>query len=209
MNPWLDIPLNDYEAHMSLDTVRQAQYLADSLEKLVNQLAPKSVAVIGCSGGNGFDRLSPDSVKRVVGVDINPEYIEIAEERYKERFERLELYCRDFTSADFTFAPVDLVFAGLIFEYVDIEKGLESIKRFIKPSGYLGVVLQLPSEKITAVTPSRYKNLEKLETLFNFVMPEMFEKSAQENGLAVKISEREVLSSGKYFHKFLFQNSGK
>ena len=32
-NPWLNIPLDDYEGHMSLPTVGQAQMIADQLDR--------------------------------------------------------------------------------------------------------------------------------------------------------------------------------
>jgi hypothetical protein len=57
MNPWLDIPLEDYEAHMSLASVAQAQFLAETLGATVQLCSAESVAILGCSGGNGFDRL--------------------------------------------------------------------------------------------------------------------------------------------------------
>ncbi|MFY9641288.1 MAG: hypothetical protein WA384_03865 [Rhodomicrobium sp.] len=46
MNPWLEIPLKDYEAHVSLPEVAQAACLADTLDRLVRDHAPESVAVI-------------------------------------------------------------------------------------------------------------------------------------------------------------------
>lgn len=81
MNPWLEIPLADYEGHMALPEVAQAAYLADTLERLVKDHAPQSVAVIGCAGGNGFDRLARTKVPRVVGADINPAYLAEAKRR--------------------------------------------------------------------------------------------------------------------------------
>ena len=55
--PWREIPLSDYEAHMSLPSVGQARMLADQLALLLERHAPISVAIIGCAGGNGLDRI--------------------------------------------------------------------------------------------------------------------------------------------------------
>ena len=49
-NPWLDIPLADYEAHMALPTVGQQQLIADQLGTLIGTYSPSSVAIIGCAG---------------------------------------------------------------------------------------------------------------------------------------------------------------
>ena len=77
-NPWLSILLSDYEGHMSLPEVAQAGMLSREFEVLVRQYVPESVAILGCSGGGGFDRISPNVTSRVVGVDINAAYIETA-----------------------------------------------------------------------------------------------------------------------------------
>jgi hypothetical protein len=51
-NPWLDVPLNDYEGHMALPGVGQADLIAELLYQAVARWAPASIAVIGCAGGN-------------------------------------------------------------------------------------------------------------------------------------------------------------
>ena len=69
-NPWLDIPLADYEAHMASPEVAQAQMIASALAELTQAQRPQSLAVIGCAGGNGFERIHRLQTTRVVGVDI-------------------------------------------------------------------------------------------------------------------------------------------
>jgi DNA-binding transcriptional ArsR family regulator len=50
-NPWLDIPLADYEAHMALPTIGQDRLIADHLSALIRTYEPSSVAILGCAGG--------------------------------------------------------------------------------------------------------------------------------------------------------------
>ncbi|WP_049853198.1 hypothetical protein [Pantoea sp. RIT-PI-b] len=82
-NPWLSIPLADYEGHMALPDVGQADMLSGELETLLAEYSPKSVAIAGCAGGNGFDKVINAGVTRLVGVDINPEYIADARALYR------------------------------------------------------------------------------------------------------------------------------
>jgi hypothetical protein len=65
-SPWLDIALADYEGHMGLPEVAQAELLADVFGALLVEHAPRSVAILGCAGGNGFGRISPAVTDRVV-----------------------------------------------------------------------------------------------------------------------------------------------
>jgi hypothetical protein len=61
-SPWLEIPLADYEAHMADPSVGQAPFLADLLDGMVGEYLPASIAIVGCAGGNGLDRVGVQSV---------------------------------------------------------------------------------------------------------------------------------------------------
>jgi hypothetical protein len=86
--------------------------LLDQLDILVRTHAPSSVAIMGCAG-NGFERLIGTSVSRVVGVDINPQYIEEARQRYDGRVPGLRLLVGDIQKSSWLFEPVDFIYAAL------------------------------------------------------------------------------------------------
>src|SRR3989304_9695251 len=98
-NPWLEIPLADYEAHMNLPEVAQAKFLGDVFGDMLKRHSPRSVAILGCAGGNGFEHLFTAETTRVVGVDINPEYIEEARRRFKDPLPGLELFAGNIETA--------------------------------------------------------------------------------------------------------------
>ena len=208
-NPWLEIPLEDYEAHMSLPSVAQSGYFADVIEERTAALRPDSVAVVGCAGGNGFDRISPAVVRRVVGIDINSRYIAETRTRFQNRFDHPEFFERDFTDEGFSIEPVDLVFAHLVFEYVDFSRGLASIKRFLNPEGRVSAILQLPCAKMSPVSPSPFVSLKKLDGIMQLVHPDEFERSATARGFKVREKSRKMLPSGKEFLELLLQVAGK
>lgn len=80
-NPWLDIPLEDYEGHMSSPGVAQLKALADLFEEALNQCRPKSVAILGIAGGNGLERIDISVTNQIVGIDIHPTYLEVVRNR--------------------------------------------------------------------------------------------------------------------------------
>lgn len=196
-NHWLDIPLSDYEGHMVL--VGQSQMLADVFSELLNEYSPASVAVIGCAGGNGFDRITTGITNRVVGVDINPVYIEEVRKRFKHRFKILKLYTGDIQTDEIHFQPVDLVFAGLLFEHVDVNTTLKKIVSMLKQGGVLGVVLQLPASNAATVTPSPFKTLLPLSQNMQLVNPKQFKKLAEALNCKEIKSRLIELQSGKCF----------
>jgi len=83
LSPWLSIPLEEYEGHMALPEIGQAQMLAGKLEFAVRRYSPKSIAIVGCAGGNGLDRLVGSGIERIVGIDINPAYVEMVSRRFR------------------------------------------------------------------------------------------------------------------------------
>lgn len=156
-NPWANIPLADYEAHMALPHVGQAQLLGDVFAAALQRCRPASVAVLGCAGGNGFERVDPAVTPRVVGIDLNAAFLDAARQRFRERIPQLELYVGDLQADAFDFAPVELVYAGLLFEYVDLDAALRRIRPMLAIGGTLVTVVQLPAAAIPEVTPSPYE----------------------------------------------------
>lgn len=200
-NPWLDIPLMDYEGHMSLPSVGQALMLGDQLHALIQRVRPDSVAVMGCAGGNGLERIDPDAVTRVVAVDINREYLDEAARRHSHRFDQMEVYCSDVQSNALTFEPVDLIYAGLLLEYVDLPMALATMHRLCRRGGTLASILQLPHDEKAAISPSPFTSLQRLAPLMKLVDPAELARHAVAVGFKPEATPPETLTlpSGKRF----------
>jgi len=194
-NPWLNIPLADYEGHMALPYVAQAKLLSDVFADALKIFSPQSVAVLGCAGGNGFDRISSQITKRVVGIDINPEYIHDTRKRFNDRLPALELFAGDIQTDVFGFLPVDLVFGSLLFEYVDVDVVLVNIRSMLTASGKMVTVVQLPNTGIPEVTPSPFTSMRALSSAMRLVPPEILERLAAVQGFEL-IGSRVVESAG-------------
>lgn len=204
-NIWLDIDLSDYENHMALPSVAQSKYLSQYFSKLLQSFQPRTVALLGCSGGNGLEMIDNKKVKKVICVDINPNFLREAENRFSKKFNDIEFVCQDITSHSFNIYKVDLVYGGLVFEYTDITFAIANISKYINEKGILGVVLQHQDENIPEVSPSKYKRLEKLSRIFRFVSPIRFTELCNIYNLKL-ISEKEVrLESGKKFSELIYQ----
>jgi SAM-dependent methyltransferase len=196
---WLDIPLADYEGHMSVPGVGQAEMLATQFAELLETWSPASAAVIGCAGGNGFDRIRVEVTGRVVGIDINPQYVQELAYRYGARIPGLELYVRDIQEPVEKIAPVDLIYAALVFEYVAPKPVLRNLKSLCRSGGVLATVLQLPSDQASPVADSPYTSLKGLASAMHLVSPADLAADANEVGFELLSSRLLRLSSGKEF----------
>lgn len=197
-NPWLEIPLSDYESHISMPSIAQAQMIAAEFSDALLRYSPESVAVIGCAGGNGFDRI-PATTRRVVGVDINPDYVATASTRYLGRIPGIEFHVADIQSEALPFAPVDLIYAALVFEYVSLPEALGNLSRVCRPGGRLVTLLQQPSATMHAVSPSPYASIQSLCPVMRLVLPAEMDACAASCGFQLESSRSVVLESGKEF----------
>jgi SAM-dependent methyltransferase len=198
-NPWLDIPLADYEQHMALPDIGQAQMLAEQLARAVRKNKPKSVAIIGCAGGNGLEELVNSSLQRVVCIDINPSYIDEVRQRFAGHFSTLETHVADIQSAKLEAPPVDLLYAALIFEYVALAETFKVLRSICVPGGRLVAILQVATPCMNAVSPSPYTSLQRLAPIMRLRQPQEIVQAALRAGFALTSAECIELPSGKSF----------
>jgi SAM-dependent methyltransferase len=204
-NPWLDIPLADYEGHMASPAVGQAEMVANEFADLLKSHVPKTAALIGCAGGNGFDEAAEAGIARLVGIDINARYIADAKARYAGSLPGLELYCADIQGDMPELPTVDLVYAALVFEYVDVAAALKNLSRLCQPNGFMAVLLQLPKAGAEAVTASPFTSLKTLNSIMRLVPPAELNAAATEVGFALVSEKTITLQSSKQFALQVFR----
>lgn len=208
-NPWLQISAEDYEGHMSAPNVDQLQMLNKIFSDVINEFQSKSIAVLGCTTGNGFEHMIKKNIERIVGVDINPEYLSICNERFEKKLPQLELVCADLKDVEFPDSSFNLIHAALVFEYVEYELLLSKISLWLKAKGILSVVLQLPSETSAPVSETDYQSLKILNPILKIIDPDEFSNKTVKNGLneiqhnIIKLQSGKSFSVNKYVKKDL------
>ncbi len=202
-NPWLNIPLDDYEGHMKSADVQQLEVLAELFAEVLDLRRPASVAVLGVAGGNGLDRVARDVTTRVVGVDLNPLYLDEVRRRFPDHA-GLDLHCANLAEERLSVEPVDLVHVALVFEHAGVELCLENALSLVGNGGVLSVVLQLPSESTHGVSPSPFVSLHSLKSLFAFVDPVWLRETLGGRGLELGYETRRSLPGGKAFWMGVF-----
>ena len=68
-NPWEDIKLDDYENHMSLDSVKQLQTMDAIMKEQFEDYPVDTAMVLGIAGGNGLEHVRTEKYSKVYGVD--------------------------------------------------------------------------------------------------------------------------------------------
>lgn len=106
-SPWLAIPLEDYEGHISSVGVQQLTALAELFKDTLDTYVPESVALLGVAGGNGLEHIDCAVTKRILGVDINHMYLDVVQQRFGT-LPGLELHRCDLAEGNLSLAPVEL-----------------------------------------------------------------------------------------------------
>jgi SAM-dependent methyltransferase len=204
-NPWLRISAEDYEGHMAHPAVGQLGFLADLFEESLAALRPRRIALLGCAAGNGLERVEPSGVADLLAVDINQDYLELAEARHRARLgQRLRLRCANLDDpavAAALLAPgsFDLIHAALLFEYITPARLLPVLARALAPAGRLITLLQLGFGTHGPIVDTPFTGVRVLEPLLRLVPPDAFAAAAAGAGLAPDGEETRTLPSGKSF----------
>jgi len=206
MNPWLALPLEDYEGHMGSAAVNQLAPLADLFGEALARLRPRSVAVLGVAGGNGLEHIDSTLTTRVIGIDVNPAHLAATKQRFPD-LRGLELHCADLQHDRLDVEPVALVHAALVFEHAGTAQCLDNAVSLVSGGGHMSVVLQLPSEDQPVVTPSAFASMETLAGDFTFVDPHQLRRLLAQRDLRLTHQSRLTLSSGKAFWSGYFERA--
>lgn len=193
---------------MGHSDVRQLQFLNRVFREILGDFHPGSIAVLGCSTGNGFEHIDTNITQRVIGVDINPEYLSVLQSRFGQRISGLNLLCSDIAECALEPRSLDLIHCALILEYADPRLVVEKAALWLRPEGLLSVVLQLVSAGHDKVTDTGVESVKRLEPIMRLIEPEELGRIAGKAGLRGTSSRVDTLESGKQFYVGLYEKAG-
>jgi len=199
-NPWLSIPASDYEAHMGSPDVDQLSFLSSAFREALELYDCETVALLGCATGNGLEHINPGETRRITAIDINPDYLALLRQRYEGCTPGLEVVEADLETCPIGNKAFSLVFAGLIFEYLDPRTVLDHISGELRTGGVMVSVLQLPAKHLNDVTDTPYTSLKKLDSIIKLISPLDFKSMARDAGFREREAKIFRLKSGKEFY---------
>jgi SAM-dependent methyltransferase len=202
-NPWLNIPLGEYEGHMKSAEVQQLDVLSELFAEALACCRPTSVAVLGVAGGNGLEHVESHAITRIVGLDVNPLYLDEVRRRHADK-RGLELHCVDLAEQVVDLEPVQMVHAALVFEHAGVDRCLENAISLVAPGGALCVVLQLPGEFDQGAVTSRFSSIQKLNSHFSWIDPEWLHETLAQHEFRPIHQARRSLPAGKGFWMGIF-----
>ncbi len=178
-NPWEEISLDDYENHMSLDSVKQLQTMNKIKGKQFEAYPVSTAMVLGVAGGNGLEHVSRDKYWTVYGVDINGDYLRTVSERYADLSDVLKCLKVDLIRDADQLPETQLLIANLLIEYI----GYDVFQRVIckvNPE-YVSCVIQINTDDKQWVSDSPYLHaFDRLDEVHH---------QMDENSLAIKMQE--------------------
>ncbi|MBE5874569.1 MAG: methyltransferase type 11 [Lachnospiraceae bacterium] len=203
-NPWEDIDLNDYESHMSLDSVYQLQVLSQIMKEQFYSYDVKNIMILGIAGGNGLEHIDKNRFTKVYGVDVNRQFLQESRERYRHLEDVYETICTDLLRDELQLPTSELLIANLLVEYI----GYQCFQKVVKLVGprYISCTIQINTGK-AFVSDSPYLHaFDNLEQVHHQMEENALVDSLQEFGFRVIKRTETRLPNEK---KFLTIDFGK
>lgn len=201
VNPWIEVPLEDYENHMSHSSVGQLGVLSALTKKYLNSIKPKECLFLGIAGGNGLEHIDNNITKKVIGIDINQDYLNTSYERYNDKIASLELVNFDITKEEVVLCKADFIWAALVLEYTGVEKSLEFAKKNLNAGGHFIVSIQ-SNNGVQSVSETGIEAVKKVGDIFQLINPDVLISKAVEIGLKLIGNEEFFFQNGKSLKTF-------
>lgn len=201
-NPWERIPLQDYENHMKLPSVQQLQKLNKIMKLQIYKYKISTIAILGIAGGNGLEFIDNSRIKTVYGIDINKNYLDICNEKYKNLKDCLVLKKLDLSNLSNDLPKVDIVIANLFIEYIGIDIFIKQLSKNFPQ--YVSCVIQ-KNPDINFVSDSPYiKSFDEISLLHKDIEKASLVKAMNTIGYSLIFSEEYLLPNMKKFIRLDF-----
>ena len=203
-NPWKEISLQDYEDHMSLDSVHQLQTMNAMMKDQFGSYPVETAMVLGVAGGNGLEHVRKEKYKTVYGVDINEDYLRATEERYPDLQGILKCLPIDLVNEAEKLPEADLLIANLLIEYIGYEAFQKTVSK-VQPK-YCSCVIQINTDTKQWVSDSPYLHaFDRLDEVHHQMEEDALEKAMKEIGYSLIYRSIETLPNAKALVRMDFQ----
>lgn len=204
-NPWQEIDLKIYEAHMSSASVFQLQTLNKITEMQLTDYSPSVVSILGVAGGNGLDKINREITKKVYCIDVNRKYLDICKSRYSYLSGILEFVCCDLGSIDTILPFSDIHICNLVIEYLGEEKFAKLIHNSMDNVNIISCVIQ-KNNKISFVSPTNHASeLQPIMEIHHDIDENKLTESLRDINYKCIKEEYYELPNGKQFLRLDFQ----
>ena len=205
-NPWEEISLDDYEKHMSLDSVRQLQAMNSIMQEQFNTYPAETAMILGIAGGNGLEHVSPEKFRKVYGVDINADYLRAVSERYTELSGVLECLHIDLVNEAEKLPQAQLLIANLLIEYI----GYGAFQKAVLQTApeYVSCVIQINVDDKQWVSESPYLHaFDRLDEVHHQMEEKALTAAMDEIGYSLILQKSEPLPNGKSLVRLDFKRN--
>ena len=205
-NPWEEISLDDYEKHMSLESVRQLQALDAIMKEQFAAYPVETAAVLGVAGGNGLEHIGIDKFRTVYGIDINVNYLRAVSQRYTQLSGVLECLHIDLINEAEKLPQAQLLIANLLIEYIGYgafqRAGLQTAPQ------YVSCVIQINTDEEQWVSESPYlRAFDRLDEVHHQMEEAALTAAMNEIGYSLVLQKSEPLPNGKALVRLDFKKN--
>ncbi len=193
---WEEIPLETYEKHMRLDSVRQLQAMNLLMQSQLADYPAETAMILGIAGGNGLEHISREKYRTVYGIDINADFLHAVSERYAALSPVLQCIRLDLGKDAEKLPQAQLLIANLLIEYI----GYGAFQHAVLQAApeYVSCVIQINREAQSWVSDSPYLHaFDCLDAVHHLIDAEGLTAAMQSVGYDSILRSETPLPNGK------------
>jgi len=191
---------------MSLDYVRQLQAMNAIMREQFAAYPVDTATVLGISGGNGLEHVSPDKFSKVCGVDINADYLRTVTQRYTELSGVLECLQIDLINEAEKLPQAQLLIANLLIEYIGYGAFQQAVLQTAPE--YVSCVIQINTDEEQWVSESPYLHaFDRLDEIHHQMEEAALTAAMNEIGYSLILQESCPLPNGKALVRLDFKKN--
>ena len=203
-NPWEKISLDDYEKHMSLDSVHQLQTMNLIMKKQFEAYPVETVMVLGIAGGNGLEHVRTDKYQEVYGIDINADYLHEIPGRYPQLLNVLHCLHLDLVNESERLPHAELVIANLLIEYIGYKAFQKAIEQ-VSPK-IISCVIQINTDENQWVSDSPYLHaFDGLDEIHHQMEVDTLTDRMKEIGYSFILKEKKIFQMEKHWYDWIIR----
>ena len=216
-NPWHNITVENYVNHMLHPNVAQLQMLNRIIKQQIGLIPPDKrgesiVAILGITEGNGLEHIETHGISKVIGIDINKNFLNFCQKKYGYLKNALVLQQIDLVTQKDIAVDVlgesDLIITNLVIEHIHLEHFIAIIKELPRHGQRVSCVIQINPDGAIASKSGFEHTFSDVVTLVEEV--DEFDLILQMKSIHFFLEEKftYTLPNGKIFLRLDFKAPG-
>ena len=212
-NPWADISVDAYNAHMGHPEVGQSAVLSEMTGEQLRAAAamidnPRVIAILGVTDGNGVEHAADIQFEKLIGVDVNDDFLHACRAKFPSQGGRYAFRNVDLVSdkarAVAALGEANIFILNLVIEHIGLSVTTDLFSSLPQKKRFVSCVIQENRDGSVASKSGHEHAFSEIVPLVREVSPVSLIEAMEGIGYALVNTCDRTLANGKIFLRYDF-----